>query len=405
MNWQYDPFHPDFDQNPHEAFRQLREQAPVYYWEKGQSWLVTRHTDVISVMKDRRFSTNPADWRHSKPLPPELMASRFMSLMAHSILGKQGDSHLRLRRLLAPAFTPRSIEQLRPSLQQIVDELLAPFQVGDTIDLTKDFAEKLPVRAISSMLGIPPQHDLNFRRFSYAYLACNDPLLSPEFFARANVDIELGVQMLKELIEERRHNPGTDLLSTLLQLEEQGDRVSSDELLALVASMVSAGTETTTHMICLVIRTLLSHPEQLQMIKSDPSLIAGALDEALRFEHVGKFGPMPRYALEDVEIGGVCIPKGDLVLATLTASCRDEAAFANADRFDIKRDQQNNIPFGIGPRYCIGAALARLEGQIAIGTLIRRFPQMQLAGELQFSPHPFVRQVMSMPLHLGPRPT
>lgn len=404
MNWQYDPFHPDFNKNPHEAFRQLREQAPVYYWEKGQSWLVTRHADVISVMKDRRFSTSPTDWRHSRPLPAELLTSPFMSLMASSVLGKQGEAHMRLRRLVAPAFTPRSVEQLRPGLQQIVDELLAPYHVGGTMDLARDFAEKLPVRAISTMLGIPPEHDLNFRRFSYAYIACHDPFMSAQDFMAANVDIELGVQMLREVIAERRRNLGQDLLSTLLQLEEQGDRVSPEEVLALVASMLSAGTETTTHMICLVTHTLLRHPEQLQLLKSDPSLLSGALDEGLRYDYIGKFGPMPRYTLEELEIGGVRIPKGELVLAALTSSERDEEAFANADRFDIRRDQQNNIPFGIGPRHCLGAALARLEGQLAIGTLLRRFPQMQLAGELKFSPHPFVRQVVSMPLSLGPSP-
>jgi cytochrome P450 len=401
MDWEYDPRHPDFNTHLHAAFQKLREGAPVHYWSAEHTWLVSRHADVVNLMRDRRFSVNMGDWRHAPQLSKELMESPFMRLQHSSFMARTDADHSRLRRLVSPAFTPRAVERLRPMVQRIVDDLLAPFKAGDTMDLAESFAEKLPVRAISSMLGIPPEHDLLFRRFSYAILTCSNPMTTGETFAAANVDIAQGVEMLTRLIEERRRAPGEDLLSTLLHYEEQGDRLSYEELLSLVSAMISAGAETTTHLICLAVFNLLRHPQQLALLLADPTLIGSAIDELLRYDNIGWFGAMPRYAREDVELGGVTSSKGDQVVAVLTSAQRDESVFPDAERLDLMRDPQNNIPFGVGPHHCLGAALARLEGAVGLGTLLQRFPTSRIAGEPILGPHPFIRRITHLPLLLG----
>jgi cytochrome P450 len=396
----FDPFAPGFDADPHPVFRALRDRDPVHWWAMGRGWLVTRYEDVSTCLRDRRLSTNYQDWEFAPPRPPGVAPTPLQRLMDGGLFSMPDADHVRVRRLVSPAFTPRAVERLREATQRIVDEALAGAVRGASFDIARDFSEHVPLRVIGTMLGVQKQDEPAFRSFASAVVeAVNSPWLSPAELEARLALLPEGISLLERLIEERRRRPTDDLLSALVAAEEAGDRLSNAELLSLVAVLVVAGSETTVHLIAFGILTLLRHPAELRRVREERSLLQNAVEEILRYELFGKVGVM-RFAREDFVLGGREVRKGQLVALSLTSTGRDERTFPDPDRFDVRRDTSKSIAFGYGAHLCLGAWLARLEGQLALGTLLDRFPEMRLAGEPTFGRHASVRKMMSLPVIL-----
>lgn len=400
-DFEFDPFAPDFDLNPHSTYSYLRNNAPVYFWAARNAWIFTRYHDVVAVIREPRLSTSYWLWEYTPPQPPEEARTAFDRLQASAIFFLSDADHLRLRKLINPVFAPSAMERMRGQVQEIVDDVIASFDGRERIDAIADLVKAIPLRTISRVLGIPREFEAEFRAFGETIILGVNPFMTPEQRAAITAEIPRGVELLGQIIEDRRRNPGSDILSALIQMEEQGDRLSRDELISLVTGLIGAGAETTIYLIAFAIYSLLKHPDQLTLLKSQPTLIRGAMEEVMRFDSPGK--GVARFASEALELNGAKIHKGQMVVASLTSAMRDPDVFPNPDVFDIRRDQSNNIAYGHGPHYCVGRALARIEAQVAISTLLQTYPDLELAGEPTFSFHAFVRKMESLPLRLGAR--
>ncbi len=330
-------------------------------------------------------------------MPTDGPIAEFFAFMASSLTVQPPADHLRLRKLINPAVSPRAVERLRQRVQRVVDATLVEAIRGESLDVRRDFAEWLPLRVIADMLDIPAAHEAAFRAFSVAVMTAANPWIAPEELLRV-ATIAVGSRgILLEIIDERRRRLGDDLLSDLIRAEETGDRLSSDEVVTLIASLVIAGSDTTVHALCFAVLDLLRHPEAWRAVARDRSLLRNAVEESLRHEPFGKFGSVPRYALEDVELRGTLIPKGELAMPLIPATHRDPRVYPDPDIFDIHRELSSTLVFGIGPHVCVGAALARLELEVAVGTLIERFPSMTLVDEAPvFRPNPQMRDMESL---------
>jgi cytochrome P450 len=302
--------------------------------------------------------------------------TRFQNL---SLLFQDPPAHTRLRALVSKAFTPRAVEQLAPRIRRIVDDLLGAVAGRDRLDLIEAFAEPLPVIVIAEMLGIDPARRHDFKRWSDASALGLSPLLTADQqAARAQSVVELEAYLWAALAE-RRANPRDDLISALIAAEEAGDQLTDREIVTMCTLLLTAGNVTTTDLIGNGVWLLLRHPEQLRMLRDDPSLIANAVEEILRVE--SPVVQTSRIAMGDAEFGGCPIRRGESVLASLAAANRDPGATPEPDRFDITRPDIRHHSFGGGVHYCLGAPLARLEAQLAIPALLRRFPRLRLAEE------------------------
>jgi cytochrome P450 enzyme len=395
----FNPADPAYLADPYPTYRRLRSEAPVYWWDRGYMWLLSRHADVESTLKDPRFSTDVRHWRFFQDIegwPAIISAVNESGLFQVS----RGD-HTRIRKLVAPSFTPRATEKREAQVQQVVDELLADVDPTQTFDLVERFAEQLPIRVISQILGIPPEHDAAFRDWGQKLIQITFPVLPVEERLEIAQQVAPGFELLERVIEERRASPGDDLLSGLIHAQEQDDRLSKNELLSLVGGLVTAGSETTVHLLAFSVLELLRHPDVLARVKADFERLPGVIEEVLRHDNFGAMGT-PRYPLEDVEIRGQAIPKGDMVMCLLSAAMHDEEVWPDAERFDIDREPAPNLSFGRGAHFCLGAHLARAEARIALRTLLTRFPALSLAGEPTYRPHPLIRYMSSLPLRLQP---
>jgi cytochrome P450 len=399
----FNPYAPGYDVNPYPALEALRTQAPIFYWEQGRGWLLSRYDDAVAVLRDsKRFTPNRAEWELASVTGTAGMIPELAELNKNGLFSLGQQDHARVRKLVSPALTPRAIERLRPDIQAIVDEILDAAATKGSLDVINDFAERIPARVIGSMLKIPKGREALFQDFTNAVVKNFLPgLVRPEEQELHRVHIREGIALVAETIEDRRRNPlENDILTTLIQTEEQGDKLNKGELLSLVAALIVGGFETTVHLIAFTVYNLLQRPEVLAQVKTEPELMKNLIEEVLRFDNFGKMG-IARYALEDVELGGVTIKKGQMVLLMLPSALRDETAFDKAEVFDVRRNTNASIAFGHGAHYCLGANLARLEVQIAVGTLVRRFPELRLAKQPTFGPHPVIRRMEALDVKLG----
>ena len=396
-----DLFDPAFKADPYPTYARLRSSAPVYRaaLPDGRGvWLITRYEDVLAVLKDKRFVK---DWRGA--LTPEQLAQvppipEVMKPLSRNMLDTDPPDHERLRALVSKAFTPRLIERLRPRVQAISDGLLDAVQDRGEMDLIDDYAFPLPITVIAELLGVPAEDRNNFREWSDAAVSGN---ASQEYMEEILIPhMQAFTDYLRALFEEKRANPGDDLVSALVRAEEAGDRLSEDELLGMVFLLLVAGHETTVNLIGNGVLALLQHPDQLRKLKEDPSLIKPAVEELLRYD-----GPVEtsteRFAREDVEIGGQVIPRGEMVLVVLAAADHDPERFSDPDELDITRTDNRHLAFGKGIHHCLGAPLARMEGQIAISTLLRRMPNLRLEGSpetLSWRPGMILRGLRGLPV-------
>ena len=371
-------FDEEFIDNPYPYFEQMREKGPVVPLQKvfgRKAWLVTRYEEAVLVLKDPRFSVN---WGEMFSSPMARIARRMAGSsrfdLSRSMVGVDEPDHTRLRTLVSKAFTPRFIEDLRPRIQHLADGLLDRVQGRGTMDLVNDFAYPLPINVISDMLGIPEESRDQIRIWSRAIASANTPQMRRQVQTR----LDAFVDFAEQLVAEKRRNPQHDLISQLVQIEASGDRLSQEELLSMIMLLIFAGHETTSNLISLGMLALFDHPDQLARLKADPSLIPTAVEEMLRFSGPVT-SPAPRFAQEEVEVGGQRIGKGDMVIVALTSANRDTQQFFQANTMDIARTANRHIAFGQGIHYCLGAPLARLEGEIAFSTMLKRMPNIHLA--------------------------
>jgi cytochrome P450 PksS len=378
------PFDPRVKANPYPAYATLRKDAPVYRLNNpaGPSmWVVTRYEDVLSVFKDSRFIKDV-----TKLYTPEQLAQRPLGrpeyvhlekLMTQHMLSMDPPDHTRLRSLVSKAFTPRRVEQLRPRIQEIAYELLDVMEGSSTVDLIDSYAFPLPIQVITEMLGVPSEDRDNFRLWSNTIISGGDHMNTGQDLIEAAQGF---YDYLVKLLAERQSNPTGDMLSDLLAVEEQGQHLSQDELISMVWLLILAGHETTVNLIGNGMLALLQNPEQMTKLKQDPSLITQAVEEFLRYE-----GPVEtstsRFASEDIELGGQLIAKGEMVLLFINSADHDPDQFAEPDKLDITRTNSKHVAFGYGIHFCLGAPLARLEGQIAINALLERKPNIHLATD------------------------
>jgi len=394
----YKPYRPGFDVDPFPVYARLRESAPIFYWEEGRSWVLSRHEDVVAILRDDRFVTDRRHWEHTEPYHASLRMPALELFMKHSLISLSIADHQRVRRLVAPAFSPRAIELLRPMVHEIVDDILDSLAGRETLDVVRDFAEPIPNRVLSRMLKLPREHEEPFRRFAEAIVQLLNLQLPPEELTRVSAPIPEALSLIEQVIEDRRRNPiADDVLTTLVQAEERGARLSRAELLALIMALIAAGVEATIYSISYTIYNLLCAPAALAEVRKTPALVKCSFEETLRFDNFLKFGVI-RFATEDVDLHGVKIRKGQMVTGLLGSAMRDHAVFPGGDTFDIHRDTSASIAFGAGIHHCLGVSLGRLEGQIAVGAFLHRYPELRLAGPPVFGTHAFIRKMESFPV-------
>jgi cytochrome P450 enzyme len=396
--FEFDPDDLAYIENPYPTYRYLREQAPAYWWPTGRAWVFSRYPDVVAILREPRFSMDFQDWEHAHRRP-EVEVSEFGRLIAKALFTLPPSEHSRVRRLAGRAFTPRALEWVRGPAQAIVDAHLPGTGTASTFDVARQFAEPIPLRVIGAMLGMTGELETPFLRFGQSVSGAARPGLGSEENDRILAPFPDALAVLRLAIDERRREPGTDVLSALTQIRDRDDRLTNDEIIELIMALVTAGTETVTHLICFTVLTLLRHPEQLTLLRREPTLMRAALDEVLRYDSFPKNG-VARFALDDVEIRGVTIKKGQMVFPLLSAALHDSDVFPDPERFDIRRDQSDNVAFGTGLHHCIGAPLARLESEIAVASLLERFPALSLAGKPVYARHPLLRKMTSLPVRL-----
>jgi cytochrome P450 len=373
---QFHPMDPAFVANPYPTYHRLREQDPVHRSPLG-FWVLTRYDDVVSVLRDARMGKEAiaavAAARFGLPSTPAL---------GSSMLDRDPPDHTRLRSLVNKAFTPRVVERLRPRVQAIVDERLAEVEGTGAMDLMDDFAHPIPVIVICELLGVPVADRDRFKTWGLDIARSLDGILlgpDSEVARRGAASRHALTDYFRELIAERRQKPREDMLSGLIAAEEAGDRLNESEMLATCILLLVAGHETTVNLIGNGTLALLRHPDQLRRLREDPSLIGTAVEELLRYD--GPVQRTTRVAGEDVTIGGTRVPAGELVMTFIGAADRDPAQFDDPDRLDIGRRENRHVAFGYGIHFCLGAPLARVEGQIAIKTLAQRLPKLALATD------------------------
>ncbi|MET1170808.1 cytochrome P450 family protein [Paenibacillus amylolyticus] len=384
-------FTKEFTHNPYSVYEMLRKEEPVFrvMFPHGEfGWIITRYEDAVQILKDPRFSKD--------------MVRRYgadnQSIFSNNMLFSDPPDHKRLRGLVQKAFTPKLVADMRSHIQGIADELLDNLPSQEKMNLIDDFAFPLPIIVISEILGVPLDDRDKFRIWSNTIIDASIAK-SAELFEQHAREF---TDYLTAWFAKVRQDPGTDLISQLVIVEESGQQLTEQELLGVVSLLIIAGHETTVNLIGNGILALLEHPEQRELLINQPELIHNAIEEMLRYNGPVEFSTS-RWALEDIEFRGERIAQGDLVIVALDSANRDEQQFKDADIFDITREKSSHLAFGKGIHLCLGAPLARLEGEIAVSTLLNRFPNIQRqadVNELEWRPGMNVRGVKEIPVQL-----
>jgi cytochrome P450 len=372
---------PEFYANPYPTYRALREHEPVKRLPNG-SWFLTRYDDLVSAYKSTKvFSSDK-----KKEFSPKYGASLLYEHHTTSLVFNDPPAHTRVRRLIMGALSPRAIAAMEPDLIALVDRLLdglaAKGQVEGSVDLIDDFASAIPIEVIGNLLDVPHDERGPLRDWSLAILGALEPVVSPDAFARGNLAVKDFLAYLEGLVEKRRAKPGNplnDVLTRLIQGEDNGERLTEKELLHNCIFLLNAGHETTTNLIGNGLVALLDHPAEKKRLIEHPEMIKTAVEEMLRFESSNQLGN--RMTVEPVELGGITLPAGTPVTLCIGAANRDPLQFPDPERLDVGRTPNRHLAFGTGAHQCAGMALARLEGAIALSLFLVRFPDYKLNGE------------------------
>jgi len=371
---EYNPFLPEVQANPFPYYAYLREHAPVYQVPGAGFWAVSRYDDVLFIVKNPQiFSASiliSALMGDLNPWPPEVPP----------MVAMDPPDHTRLRKLVNRAFTPRRIASLEQHIREIAHSLLDAVPAQGTFDLVSTLSGPLPAIAIAELLGVPPERYADFKRWTNDIARCtNGVAVPPEVRPQLRQSSNELKAYLEEAIAAYRKQPGDNLLSDMVRAEEENERLSPAEVLSMAILVITAGSETTTNLISNAILSLCAHPEQFAMVRTNPALVPNLVEETLRYDAPVQF--FPRLTMQEVTIAGTTLPAGTPVLAMFGSANHDERKFPDPERFDITRNTEGQLAFSFGVHYCLGAQLARLEGKIALETLLARFPYLSRTDE------------------------
>ena len=373
----FNPLAPEFIRNPYPYYERLRRLDPMHVNAHG-AFVASRHAEASLELRDKRFGKDYVE-RSIRRYGPKIMDEPVIRSMSHWMLQQDPPDHTRLRGLVVKAFTARRVEDMRPRIQHVVDETLDRIIPQGKMDLIEDFAFRLPVTIICDMLGIPEEHRDAFYNGSRDGGRLLEPVpLSAEEIKQGNAGNAMAAMYFHQLFELRRKQPGDDLTTQLVQAEEDGQKLTNEELTANIILLFGAGHETTVNLIGNGLLALFRNPDQLALLKANPGLITNAIEEFLRYDSSVQL--TGRVALEDIEdLGGKRIPKGESVLCLLGSANHDEAVYPDhPEKLDIQRPNVRPLSFGGGIHFCLGAQLARIEAEVAISTLLRRIPDLRL---------------------------
>jgi cytochrome P450 len=388
-----DFFDPEFVADPGPVIADLRRRTPLVRTPIGV--LVIEHAKVLALLADPRLRSSLLDFVKLQGL----VDGPIYESLSRSLLAVDGEDHTRLRRLVSRAFTPRSVERLRPAMRALTRELAGRFVPAGRCEFMADFADHYPIQLICELLGVPRKDHEQFGRWSNALTW----VLSLELMAHLDevVDGFVGLASYVEaFIEERRARPEDDLVTALIQAEDGGDRLSGPELRSLIASLLFAGYDTTRNQLGIGLFLFTQFPAQWRLLGERPELAANAVEEILRFQ--GTVSVAPRIAHEDLEVGGYHLPAGTIVSLSTAAANHDPAVHRQPDVFDVTADREPPLTFGGGPHYCLGANLARAEMQEALAELARRMPDVRVDGEAVWRPRTGIFGPTRLPLRFGP---
>ncbi|WP_240627268.1 cytochrome P450 family protein [Thermoflavimicrobium daqui] len=394
------PFAPDFKDKAYELYEILRTDDPVHYTTQvpfsNPTWIITRYDDAISLLKDKRLLKKTPVTFIEEQFSEDSLQSDWANLFNH-MLNTDPPDHSRLRSLVQKAFTPRMVENLRPRIQDIANQLLDQVVKNNQMDLIQDYAFPLPIIVISEILGIPIEDRSQFRHWSNAIIyAFNRPDRRKQIIP----EIVNFNHYLKELVAKRQQHLQDDLISALIQSSINSDKLSESEIYPMIFLLIIAGHETTVNLIGNGLFSLLQHPDQCEKLRNYPYYIDTAIEEFLRYMSPVEFATN-RWAAEEIHLHGKTIAKNDLVLISLASANRDPTQFPHPNHLDITRQKNEHIAFGKGIHFCLGAPLARLEGQIAIQTLLQRIPQFELSvdrDQLEWQATFLMRGFKSIPI-------
>jgi len=401
----FNPFDPAFREDPYAVYARLREQDPVHQSPLG-IWVLSRYADCASILRDPRASSDARNSDQYKAFEQQAALDPDAQLFAETrpFLFMDPPDHTRLRRLVSKAFTPRVVERLRPRVEAIVGELLDGVAERGEMDVIANLAYPLPVTVISEMLGVPPEDHERFKQWSSELAHSLDPQMTPnpELMQRQQAAADAFRDYFRGLLAERRAEPRDDLLSALVQADEAGDTLTEEELLTTCILLLIAGHETTVNLIGNGLLALLRWPDEQRRLRDDPSLARSAVEELLRYDPPVQM--TVRTALDDIAVGGHTIEKGVQAVVLLGSASRDPAEFAEPDRLDITRAENRHIAFGLGIHFCLGAPLARVEGEIALREVLSRFAGLELAAERPvYKPNIVLRGLESLPVRFDAR--
>ena len=396
----FNPFDPEFRKDPHPFYDRLRTDQPVHRTPIGFV-VLTRYDDVVNTLRNNDFSRD-IELNANLPETPTRKFKR-ENIRSKSILNLDPPDHTRLRRLVSKSFTPSAIDRLRPRIQELVDASLANAKRTGEIELVEELAFPVPFLVISDLLAMPTDRGDELREWSQIITATLEPTTGVEDLERAEVAIGKMRPYLEEIIQHRRQHMGDDMLSSLIAVEEQGEKLNNDELMSFVILLYIAGHETTVNLIGNSVHALLSHSDQLAIMRRE-SCTANMVDELLRYN-----GPVQhtiRTPLVDIDLevegSKTTIEKGALVLASLAAANHDASVFSNPHKLDFSRTNSNrHVAFSAGVHYCLGASLAKLETEIAVGTLVREFKNIEIAGEPEWRDRLTIRGAVKLNLRVS----
>jgi cytochrome P450 len=388
----YNPFSMEFARDPFPAFDRLLTEFPVAYHRDINLWLVSPHDLALEVLRSPRFSTRFEDWNNAPPTKPREEWDLYDLQRSASMASVSSRDHQRLRKLTAPAFSRRVMDQIedkiRDSISQVFDEIADPRE----FDVASELAEKIPIRAIAKMVGLPPDADELFEQsLGYHMVRASSPMHAAQRDEHIAATLP-GLQYVLDAIAERRAaaHHGDDFIGTLVDTRIDGEQLSDLEILSVITSLVVAGADTAVDLHTLAIDALLRHPDQWALLRERPELMEPAILEILRWSGHGKFGGIPRFPLEDIELGGQVLDKGSFVMPMFSTAWLDPAKWPEPRRFDITRNHAGNIVFGAGPHLCIGLNLVKVQGKLLIEEFDRRFgATAELTGEVEFDPNHF----------------